>query len=241
MLKTLSHSFLSLIYPQECNVCHGEVESPDDGVACSACWTETRIFDQSETLCTKCGAFLFGARNSLSPTQCHRCEDHDYDFAFAVGVYELALSASVLRLKRVPHVPSRLKRLLTDAVVGSPISADTVIVPVPLSKRRLHERGFNQAERLARSISHDAGFRLDLQSFVREADTPMHRVGMDAKAREKTVRGAFRVTRPKLIDGRSILLVDDVFTSGSTASVCAKTLKENGAAIVNVVTIARAA
>ena len=68
----------------------------------------------------------------------------------------------------------------------------------------------------------------------------MHRIGMDEKARELTVRKAFEVTRPKLIEGQNILLIDDVFTSGATASYCAKVLKKHGAAKVNVLTLARA-
>jgi predicted amidophosphoribosyltransferase len=63
---------------------------------------------------------------------------------------------------------------------------------------------------------------------------------MDRKARARTVKNAFTVVRPKLIDNRTILLVDDVFTSGETASICAKVLKQSGAATVNVLTIARA-
>jgi predicted amidophosphoribosyltransferase len=63
---------------------------------------------------------------------------------------------------------------------------------------------------------------------------------MDKKARELTVRNAFEVVRPKLINGKNIVLVDDVFTSGATASYCAKVLKKNGASRVNVFTLARA-
>ena len=68
----------------------------------------------------------------------------------------------------------------------------------------------------------------------------MHRIAMDKKARELTVVNAFEVTRPNLIAGQRILLVDDIFTSGATASACAKVLKKNGAVEVNVFTLARA-
>ncbi len=68
----------------------------------------------------------------------------------------------------------------------------------------------------------------------------MHRIGMDKKARELTVKNAFEITRPKLIEGKNVLLVDDVFTSGATASSCAKVLKKNGAVGVQVFTLARA-
>jgi predicted amidophosphoribosyltransferase len=69
----------------------------------------------------------------------------------------------------------------------------------------------------------------------------MHRAGMDRKARAMTVKNAFEVVRPKLIEAKDVILVDDIFTSGETASNCARILKKSGAATVNVLTIARAA
>ena len=77
--------------------------------------------------------------------------------------------------------------------------------------------------------------------MTRTIHTPMHRAGMDAKGRALTVEKAFAVTRPKLIAGKNILLVDDVLTSGATISACAKILKKNGARKVFVLTVARVA
>ena len=171
---------------------------------------------------------------------CRNCEPHHYDAARSVGVYEHALRANVLHLKRVPVVPSilieRMPAIISDAGFGD---AD-LIVPVPLSEKRYVERGFNQAEILARVLSRYTGIPLDPQSLLRKKHTRMHRAGMDRKAREATVENAFEVVRPKLIAGRSILLVDDIFTSGATASYCAKALKRRAAAKVNVFTLARA-
>ncbi len=240
MLKTLSHSILSLVYPQECVCCHSEVESPDDGIACSDCWTKTRIFDGSETLCTKCGAFLFeggGPRNEL---RCRKCDDHGYDRAFSVGIYEHALSASIVHLKRTPYLSKRVKTLLLQTLSQITFTNSTVVVPVPLSARRLRERGFNQATVIGKILAGAQEVSLDENSLIRTIHTPMHRAGMDRKARTRTVKNAFMVVRPKLLKGRDVLLVDDVLTSGATASICAQVLKKNGAASVNVLTIARA-
>ena len=115
-----------------------------------------------------------------------------------------------------------------------------LILPIPLSKKRLLERGFNQAAVLAKILSNETKIKLDEQSLVRKIHTPMHRAGMDTKARESTVKNAFEITRPKLINGKKILLIDDVFTSGATASACAKVLKKAGAEKVYVLTLARA-
>lgn len=241
MLKILPESILSLVYPQECGVCHDEVESPDDGIACSGCWARTRIFDGTETLCNKCGAFLFGAGCSRDGARCRKCDEHHYERAFAVGIYEHALSTSVLHLKRTPHLSGRLKTLLVNTFDRIPLNRDLTIVPVPLSSRRRRERGFNQAAIIAKVIAKHVAIGPDEMSLIRKLHTPMHRAGMDRKARGLTVKDAFEVVRPKLIENRNVLLVDDVFTSGETASICARVLKKSGAATVNVLTIARAA
>ncbi len=239
MLKILPDSILSLIYPQQCSVCDDEVESADDGLVCSSCWTTTKIFEGNEALCEKCGAFLLSAGPSTT-VRCRECSDQHYDRAFAIGIYESGLSASLLRLKRVPNIPRRLQKLLGSSVALLPVDESWLIIPVPLSPRRLQERGFNQAALIGAVISRAAGIPLDDVSLRRKVHTIMHRVGMDRKARSITVKNAFEVTRPKLIENRKILLVDDILTSGETASICAKVLKKSGAATVNVFTIARA-
>lgn len=241
MLRALSRSIFSLVYPQECDICHGEVESRDDGFACSGCWLRSRIFDGSETLCTKCGAFLSSAARGVAETTCHKCEGHLYDRAYAVGLYEYALSVSVLRLKKVPHLPRRLRHLLLETLDGVAMPDTPLVIPVPLSRRRRQERGFNQAEIVAQIVAGAIRTKPDGHTLIRVVDTPVHRAGMDRKARAVSVKSAFSVARPKLVDGRNVLLVDDVLTSGSTASVCAAILKKNGAATVSVLTIARAA
>jgi ComF family protein len=115
-----------------------------------------------------------------------------------------------------------------------------IVVPVPLSRKRAVERGYNQAAVIAAILSRSARIELGTSALERRLDTPMHRVGMDKKARELTVKKAFAVVHPRLIEGRDVVLVDDVFTSGATASACAAVLKKNGAARVRVFTVARA-
>lgn len=189
-------------------------------------------------LCHRCGAFFSDTKAPVS-VFCHKCDDHHYDRAFAVGVYEKALSASILSLKETPSVSRRLADVVATAVEIHAPSAD-IVIPAPLSKARQLERGFNQADLIADLVGKALKAPVDRHSLARSRHTPIHRIGMDQRARELTVEKAFEVTRPKIISGRKILLVDDVLTSGSTASACAKVLKKNGAVEVNVFTIARA-
>jgi ComF family protein len=239
MLKALRNSLLSLTYPQQCRVCPRQVEDHDDGVACAPCWQESRIFDGSQMLCSKCGAW-FGHKAAPAAVFCHQCDEHYYDRALAVGVYEKALAATILQLKRTPWLPKRARMLILETGTHSFFGEVDVVIPIPLSRLRRLERGFNQAEVIAEVISREFRVTADKWTLARKLHTPMHRVGMDRKARELTVKNAFEVTRPKLIAGKNVLLVDDVFTSGATVSACAKVLKKHGARDVNVFTLARA-
>lgn len=239
MLNLIPDALKSLFYPQQCSICKQSVDASADGVACRACWKRTKIFSGLDILCTKCGAFL---RESGQPaeTLCQLCDGHHYDSARAAGVYDNALAASVINLKHVPSVAKTVRTCMIGAFERHTFTKADLILPVPLSAKRLFERGYNQAAVLARIVAHASDIPLDEQSLVRTIHTPMHRVAMDKKAREMTVKNAFSVTRPKLVSGKSVLLIDDVFTSGSTASHCAKLLKKSGAVRVDVLTLARA-
>ncbi len=239
MLKALQNSLLSLVYPQSCRVCHSSVNDFAKGVACSTCWSETRLFNGEEMLCHKCGAF-FNESGVQTDIRCHKCDSHFYKKARATGIYEKALAVSAVYLKTQPYVAAHLRKAFIAAFDRNGFNSTTLIVPVPLSRMRAHERGFNQAEVLAGIIAKHASIKLDIVSLARSKHTPVHRMAMDKKAREMTVVNAFEVTRPKLIAGQNILLIDDIFTSGATASACAKVLKKNGATEVNVLTLARA-
>jgi ComF family protein len=137
-------------------------------------------------------------------------------------------------------IPQILLARFKSVLSSDDLGGFDLIIPVPLSKKRAVERGFNQAETIASQVSGLVGIPIDAASLIRKKHTPMHRAAMDKKAREMTVKNAFEVSRPKLIEGKSILLVDDILTSGATASYCAKALKKKGAAGVKVFTLARA-
>jgi competence protein ComFC len=239
MFQKISDALLAVVYPQACNSCENSVENLSDGIACQSCWEKTRIFSGAETLCHKCGAFLQDKPADFQ-VFCHACDEHDYDSARAAGVYEHALSASILYLKTEPFVAKHLQKLFISAFENSTFQDANLIIPVPLSKKRKLERGFNQAAVLAGILAKHTKIDTDEQSLVRTVHTPMHRAAMDKKAREMTVKNAFQVKRPKLIEGENILLIDDVFTSGATVSNCAKALRKKGANKVYVLTVARA-
>lgn len=234
-------SALALIYPQKCAGCGGSVESRHDGAACSVCWDSTRIFHADDTLCWKCGALSLAAvAAEKKPTlRCGQCDKDAFTAARAGGLYEGALRASVLGLKREPQVARRLRETMLQTQRRPPLTEVDLIVPVPLHRSRERERGFNQAALLARELARSTKLPIDEHSLVRRAHTERHRAGMDARARRDSVAGAFEVRQPKLIAGQRVLLVDDVFTTGATVSECAAALKAAGVPAVYVLTIAR--
>jgi competence protein ComFC len=241
-LSSLYDAALSLVYPQACAVCGSSVESRHDGVACASCWQATHVFTEADTLCWKCGAFTEAAVTEArrKTIRCGKCDDDTFDGARACGFYEGALRASILELKREPHVASRLASLMLVTQQRVPLNSANLIIPIPLHFERERERGFNQAARLARELSRLSGLSLEEHSIVRSIHTSRHRAGMDARARRESVSKAFTVRHPKLIAGQRVLLIDDVFTTGATVSACAAALKGAGAGEVFVLTIARA-
>ena len=123
--------------------------------------------------------------------------------------------------------------------VGLPVKDPGLLVPVPLHPRRERERGFNQSLLLARRLGHAWSLPVRADVLVRTVPTPPQ-AELSAEARRRNVRGAFALRHPDLVAGRHVIVVDDVFTTGSTVSACALCLKRGGASAVGVLTVARA-
>lgn len=240
-INSLYDVALALAYPQGCAICEGSVESRFDGAVCGACWMEVRLLTGQDTLCWKCGALTLA---SIAPTRredvrCHHCDDAAFTAARACGLYQGALRAAVIELKRTPHVPGRLVQLMVKACRQPPLDQSTLIVPVPLHPLREQERGFNQALVLARELSRHTQWPVVENCLARIAQTERHRAGMDARARQESVKDAFALITTRLIEGESILLIDDVYTSGATVSACATVLRVGGAKQILALTLAR--
>lgn len=256
-LRETRDGLLGLSYPAECRVCGGPIASWDDGVACADCWEDPTITEIiSNPVCSKCGAPTRRATLSDPPSQrrdaareawedfktCRRCGPLPFSAARSCGNYSGALEASILFLKSHPHLCRRIRDLInrTFSEQRTALESD-LILPVPLHRSRELARGFNQAGIIGRVISRRFDLPLDYGSLVRARPTERHRAGVDALDRQESVDGAFSVARPRLIERASILVVDDVMTTGSTISAVATALLEAGARRVCVLTIARVA
>jgi len=235
MLKDVRDGLMASAYPEQCRVCGGAVESYDDGVACQDCWLDpaiTRMFDA--LACDKCGAML------ALKESCGMCAEFPFSAARSCGAYCGALEANILFLKSHPHVCRRLREIILRTFQNHRAALESdVVIPVPLHRSRERERGFNQARIIAKLIARNFNLRLDNKLLIRVRPTERHRVGLDGVDRKKSVERAFALTRTGLVENLSVLLVDDLFTTGSTLSSASRALIEAGASRVNVLTIAR--
>jgi len=118
------------------------------------------------------------------------------------------------------------------------LPSDSVLVPVPLHRWRLWGRGFNQSAIVAREMSRRTGLQVSVDALRRTRPTPPLK-DMGMRQRRRTVAGAFRARRPSELRGRTVVLIDDVMTTGSTAEACARALRKAGATRVDLVSWAR--
>jgi ComF family protein len=177
---------------------------------------------------------------------CRRLEP-PFARATAYGSYEGGLRDLIHLLKydQVRPAANVLGRMLREAIADLDASiggAEVLVVPVPLYSRKLRQRGFNQSELIARAALKlsSAGDRLTLDSavLVRCRETQAQ-TGLTRHQRRENIRGAFAVAKPDAVTGREVLLVDDVFTTGTTVSECARILRRAGASRIWVATVAR--
>lgn len=237
-LQELRASFLELLFPSRCLSCREAVAPGTMPSFCPACLGRIELL--TEPLCPGCGRqFPKAAGGSHF---CGLCLAGAYHFnrARAVAVYAEPFSGVIHRFKYQGETwgLKSFKALLEALPAAVWDIEPELILPVPLHPAKLRQRGYNQAVLLARTFfpHHHQIIRTDL--LVRRRPTAPQ-TSLSGKARRENLRRAFAVTDPAQVEGRRILLVDDVFTTGTTVNECARVLKKKGADEVNVLTLAR--
>lgn len=234
MLTALLDPFLSLLYPPRCLVCRALGESG----LCAACLAQ--ITPVAPPLCQTCGQTIPADADGCLHCRLRRPA---YDRARALGAYEGVLRAAIHQFKYRdrPQLAAPLGlRLAAFARDHAPDLNDLrfdALLAVPMHPVRRRLRGYNQSERLARVVAPELSLPLLTDALVR-ARAARPQVGLDRDMRLTNLQGAFAVRRPEAVEGKTLLLIDDVATSGSSLHECALILKAHGAKAVYALTLA---
>jgi len=233
--------FIDLILPATCSYCRETVGDSAIPFFCTTCWNDFSAI--SGPACPHCGK-PFESPETLTHSPDHECSScrqtpPQCDQIVSVGYYEGTLREAIHQFK---YRPCRsLGKPLAQWMLNNIrlVSGLDCIMPVPLHRKRLRQRGFNQALLLSHAVSDAYGIRLSIDNLLRIRYT-RPQVELSGQERIANVEGAFSLHHPQDINGANILLVDDVFTTGSTINECSKVLKKAGAERVNALTLARA-
>lgn len=234
--QVMLNSLLDIFVPPVCPLCE---EALADGALCGRCLDLFAKEKISGSFCTVCGEpFASGAGGEH---RCGRCASVDPPFAAARSafLYEGTVKDAVHSFKYGGKVTlgAALARLMIEAI-ALPEMPD-LVVPVPLHSDRLKSRGYNQSLLLARGASRIISVPVDCL-HLKKTRLTADQVDLSAKEREENVKGAFEADGAAFKD-KTVLLIDDVLTTGSTVRECSKTLLKAGATVVFVATLARAA
>jgi ComF family protein len=232
VIRTCALWALDFALPPRCAGC-GTIVA-DVHSFCPDCWPKIEFLGEGG--CKTCGMPL----EATEAETCGVCLARPPRIArtrAAVAYGDLTRSLAI-RLKYGRKVATARTMARYMAPLISSADCDAILVPVPLHRTRLWQRGFNQSALVARELAR----RLDLTAYPlvlrRHRRTPPLK-GMSSLQRRKTVAGAFKVTDKAAVAGRAVILVDDVLTTGSTADACARALQRAGAARVELITWAR--
>jgi ComF family protein len=239
-MRRFINGLLDIVFPPVCLVCKRRLSSDAvDTAVCPGCWGAIR--KNIPPFCYSCGRHLDVKRSAKNI--CQSCMKHPLHFDRAVSPcrYDGTVKELIHAFKygNKPHLGRTLSRLMIRFIEEYDIYVDVIdaVIPMPLHSARLREREFNQAAVLGGHIAQRFNKTM-LPETLRRKHMTKTQTGLETPERFSTVRGGFEIREPGPIAGKNILLVDDVLTTGATASEAAITLKKNGARVVLVITAA---
>ncbi len=229
-MPTLKNWFLDLLFPRRCLGCEIWLSDNDDSHVCSACLAGIKM--KNDFACAFCSSPVVEGKT------CPFCRaDHSLDRLFVATSYENPLVEKIIKTMKYRFVRSlagdmaglMAKYLERRFSLGFNIAHDSiVVVPVPLHRRRLNWRGFNQAEIIGNNIG--SHFKLNFQNLLVRIRNHIPQAQIsDRQSRIANAAGISKCMKSELVQGKIVLLVDDVTTTGSTLDDCARALKAAGA------------
>lgn len=245
MLKYITEGLLNLIFPLDCRICEKPIRESKGYSICENCFKTIEFIDKP--YCVKCGkpflisTDLFKQEREILCVDCKR-KKYSFEFARSVGIYRGVLRECIHLFKYhgEKKLAEPLGELLIDYLVRNQEFKKGIdlIIPVPLHKNDLKGRGFNQSVLLGRIIENYFSIPAKEEVLIKKKLTPSQ-VNLSKKEREKNILRAFSIDRPEEIRGKNILILDDIFTTGSTVEECSKELKKAKAKNIFILTLAR--
>jgi competence protein ComFC len=232
-------SALDLVYPRNCLFCFQPLPTANGGVICPSCLGKVKVIEPP--FCLRCSLPFDGAIKD--PFVCGYCHRLDFHFSRAIAACraEGVVRESIHRFKYNremyfgPHLAAWLIGAAHRQIDWGQVDA---IAPVPLHPRKRRDREFNQADYLARALGREFRVPVCTQVLRRVRDT-FTQTALDAKERAANLRNAFESAPAEGIQGKRLVLVDDVFTTGATMDSCARVLTQAGAGDVVALAVAR--
>lgn len=233
-------SIINLLYPAYCLVCNKSTGAWDKNI-CRDCLKKIKM--RVPPFCTKCGRQIAGDRESQNICPDCRKNSPYFDRAFSVFLYDEILKNLVhdFKYKRITSLLKEFSQAIIPAMEEYGIGKNShLVISVPMHRHRLFAREINPSHILAENISKKLRLRYCGAVLKKAKNTPLQSK-LSRAERIKNVKGSFSVRKDKESEVRdkNILLVDDLFTTGSTANECARVLKGAGSGLIEVVTLAR--
>ena len=224
-LRPFLNSVINLIYPNRCAVCKVYTDPDRDNPVCEGCWG--KVEKTPPPYCIRCGKGNPNYYFTMAWAPCH----YNGVVRECIHIFKYRGKVSLAR---------PLGQLMVDFAIGH-LNDYTIdmIIPVPLHSSKKREREFNQAELLSKPVARTLNLPI-VTNNLRRIRSTLPQSNLNSKEEKFTnIKGAFKLTHPSELKGKGVLLIDDLFTSGSTVNECSKTLLEAGAQNIMVLALAR--
>ncbi len=244
MIEYIKEGFLNFVFPLDCKICKKLIQESKGYSICEGCFKTIELIEQP--YCIKCGKPLiptdfFKQNREILCLDC-KIKKYSFEFSRSTGIYDKVLKKCIHLFKYYGEkkLAKALGKLMVDYLLknGEFENKLDLIIPVPLHKNDLKKRGFNQSILLGKIVGDYFSIPVKESVLVKKKLTPFQ-VNLSKKEREKNILRAFSVEKPEEIKGKNILILDDVFTTGSTVEECAKELMKARAKNIFVLTLAR--
>lgn len=230
-----------LLFPRHCELCLKVIPHENKTYLCEACFGLIRFIPSSA--CRGCAKVFPGAFPSVEDWICPNCSHTKrfYESCYAVSYYEgpMKVLLQTFKFARAEYLAGTLQEIFIKGLLGKiNFERFDFSIPIPLHPLKLKERGFNQSLILVQAIRKKTRLRILPGNMVRKKFSEGQTL-QDKKARLENIHGSFEIRAPREIEGKEVLLVDDVLTTGATLQECARLLIKTGAKSVTALVLAR--